>query len=97
MDDIEKSGFIKQYDHVSMKPEDCLTIIYTSGSSGFPKGAIISEEAYRATFPHWFASSLIERISFIYRPLAWAADRDAAIGTFFLEDVSVFQQEMLVV
>jgi fatty acid CoA ligase FadD9 len=83
MGDIEQTGFVKQYVHVSMKPTDCLTIIYTSGSSGFPKGAIISEEAYRATFPYWFESSVIERIGFSYRPLAWAADRDAAIGTFF--------------
>ena len=83
MGDIDQIGFIKQYVHVSMKPTDCLTIVYTSGSSGFPKGAIISEEAYRATFPYWFSSRVIERIAFSYRPLAWAADRDAAIGTFF--------------
>ncbi|CAF2510133.1 unnamed protein product [Rotaria sp. Silwood2] len=82
MGDIEEYGFIKKYDHVGIKPNDCLTIIYTSGSSGFPKGAIISEQAYRETFPNWFTTYLVERISFSYRSLAWAADRDMVIGTF---------------
>ncbi|CAF2945168.1 unnamed protein product [Rotaria sp. Silwood2] len=82
MGDIEEYGSIKKYDHVSIKPNDCLTIIYTSGSSGFPKGAIISEQAYRETFPNWFTTYLVERISFSYRSLAWAADRDMVIGTF---------------
>lgn len=82
MGDIEKLGSVKKYDLVHMKPDDCLTIIYTSGSSGFPKGAIISEEAYRATFTPWLMTSdVTERIAFSYRPLAWAADRDSAIGT----------------
>jgi len=105
MGDIEKSGSIKKYDHVSMKPDDCLTIIYTSGSSGFPKGAIISEEAYRATFPNFFTASLLERITFCYRPLAWAADRDAAMGAFFsggrtgfsTGDVSRLMEELAIV
>ncbi|UJR29135.1 hypothetical protein I4U23_010349 [Adineta vaga] len=82
MGDIEKVGTIKQYARITIKPSDCLTIIYTSGSSGFPKGAIISEEAYRATFTNWFINCETFRVSFSYRPLAWAADRDAAIGTF---------------
>ena len=81
MVDIEKHGSVRQYVHVPMKPGDCLTIIHTSGSSGFPKGAVISEEAYRATFPHWFAAWIIERVTFSYRPLAWAADRDITVGT----------------
>jgi fatty acid CoA ligase FadD9 len=82
MGDIEQSGSVKTYDHVIMKPDDCLTIIYTSGSSGFPKGAMLSEETYRATFPNWFMSHTSDRITFSYRPLAWAADRDAAFGSF---------------
>ncbi|CAF1247009.1 unnamed protein product [Rotaria sordida] len=82
MGDIEKYGSIKKYDHVTIKPNDCLTIIYTSGSSGFPKGAIISEETYRATFPNWFTTCLVEQIIFSYRPLAWAADRFIVTGTF---------------
>ncbi len=105
MGDIEKSGFIKKYDRLSIKPDDCLTIIYTSGSSGFPKGAIISEEAYRETFPFWFTSCMVERITFCYRPLAWAADRDGAIGTFLsggrigfsTGDVSRLMEELAIV
>ena len=103
--DIEKSGSVKKYDHVSMKPTDCMTIIYTSGSSGFPKGAIISEDAYRGTFPNWFTSRLVERITFSYRPLAWAADRDTTMGTFFAGgrvgfstgDVSRLMEELAIV
>ena len=82
MVDVERVGSTLTYEPVKMEPNDCMTIIYTSGSSGFPKGAIISEDAYRATFVNWFTSCLIERIVFCYRPLAWAADRDAAISTF---------------
>ena len=82
MVDVEKVGSTLNYDNVNMEPDDCMTIIYTSGSSGFPKGAIISEDAYRATFVNWFTSCLLEGVTFCYRPLAWAADRDAAVGAF---------------
>ncbi|CAF3037530.1 unnamed protein product, partial [Rotaria sp. Silwood2] len=82
MGDIEQAGFIKKYDYVTVEPDDCLTIIYTSGSTGFPKGAIISESAFRATFPRWCLPSSLERVTLSYRPLSWAADRDAIITTF---------------
>jgi long-subunit acyl-CoA synthetase (AMP-forming) len=48
MGDIETYGSNKQYNPVNIEPNECVTIIYTSGSSGFPKGAMISESAYRA-------------------------------------------------
>ncbi|CAF4425532.1 unnamed protein product, partial [Adineta steineri] len=82
MGDIENIGSTEKYDRVIIKPTDCLTIIYTSGSSGFPKGSIISEEAYRETFRNWFISYNFDRVTFAYRPFAWASDRDASIGTF---------------
>ena len=82
MGDIERNGTIKQYDYVDIKPDDYLTIIYTSGSSGFPKGVIRSEAAFRATFPRWCLPALQEFVTFAYRPLAWASDRDAIIATF---------------
>ncbi|CAF1606423.1 unnamed protein product [Adineta ricciae] len=82
MNDVEKNGLMKPYEYVEIGPSDPLTIIYTSGSSGFPKGAIISEGAFRATFPRWFLPSSLERVTFSYRPLVWAADRDAIITTF---------------
>ncbi|CAF3631409.1 unnamed protein product [Adineta steineri] len=82
MGDIENLGSTKKYGRVMIKPTDCLTIIYTSGSSGFPKGSIISEEAYRETFRNWFISYNFDRVTFAYRPFAWASDRDASIGTF---------------
>jgi fatty acid CoA ligase FadD9 len=103
--DIEKSGSMQKYDQVIMKPTDHMTIIYTSGSSGFPKGAIISEGAYRATFQNWFRSCLLERITFCYRPLAWAADRDTVTRTFLdggrigfsTGDVSRLMEELAIV
>ena len=82
MGDLEESGSTTKYSYVTMRPDDCMTIIYTSGSSGFPKGAIIPEKAYRATFPGVFSSSSRELIRFCYRPLAWAASRDSIIGSF---------------
>ncbi|CAF3354563.1 unnamed protein product [Rotaria socialis] len=82
MGDIEQAGSIKQYDYVSIEPDECLTIISTSGSSGFPKSAMVSERAFRAGFPRWCLPSSIERVTLCYRPLAWAADRDAIITTF---------------
>ncbi|CAF0942951.1 unnamed protein product [Rotaria sordida] len=84
MKDIENYGSTNQYDYVNTKPADCFTILYTSGSSGFPKGTMVSENAFRAAFPQRFPSlsSSVDYINFSYRPLAWAADRDAIIITF---------------
>ncbi|UJR20553.1 hypothetical protein I4U23_023680 [Adineta vaga] len=82
MRDVETNGAINTYEYRENGPDDYLTIIYTSGSSGFPKGAIISESAFRATFPRWCLPSSLERVTLSYRPLAWAADRDAIITTF---------------
>jgi fatty acid CoA ligase FadD9 len=82
MDDIEKCGSMRKYEYVETEPDDCVTIIYTSGSSGFPKGAIISESAFRATFPRWCLPCSNERVTLSYRPMAWSADRNAVITTF---------------
>ncbi|CAF4221245.1 unnamed protein product, partial [Rotaria magnacalcarata] len=43
---------------------------------------MVSESAFRAGFPRWCLPSSIERVTLCYRPLAWAADRDAIITTF---------------
>ena len=82
MGDIESKGSVKKHEYVETAPNDCLTIIYTSGSSGFPKGAMVSEKAFRAAFPQKCSSSTADYIHYSYRPLAWAADRDAVIITF---------------
>lgn len=42
MGDIETRGTITQYDPIPTTTDQCLTVVYTSGSSGFPKGTIIS-------------------------------------------------------
>ena len=83
MGDIENQGILKQYDDVTVGPDDCLTIIYTSGSSGFPKGAMMSESAFRANFPHWCVPMADEYVLFSYRSLAWSSDRKA-VSTLFL-------------
>ena len=82
MSGIERNGATKPYECVDTALDDCLTIIYTSGSSSSPKGAIISEKAFRATFRQQTPSAIADYIHFSYRPLAWAADRDAVIITF---------------
>ena len=105
MSNVEEWGKLKKYTHSPTKPDECLTIIYTSGSSGFPKGAIISESAYRATFVDQYRTNLPERIKFTYRPLAWAADRDATIGAilcggrigFSTQDVNRLMEELSLV
>jgi long-subunit acyl-CoA synthetase (AMP-forming) len=83
MGDIETYGSTKQYDSVIIKPDECITIIYTSGSSGFPKGAMISEANYLATFSRWCCPSSIDLIHFCYEPLAWASERDTIMRTLF--------------
>ncbi|CAF1425221.1 unnamed protein product [Adineta ricciae] len=82
MNDIENKNSTKLREYVINQPDDCVTIVYTSGSSGFPKGAMLSEKVYRATYPIRRISSTEERVRFCYRPLAWITDRKGAIATF---------------
>ncbi|UJR20556.1 hypothetical protein I4U23_023683 [Adineta vaga] len=105
MDQIERNGMTNKYTYVLAEPEDCLTILYTSGSSGFPKGAIVSQKAVRASLPRRCPSSSSDYIHFSYRPLAWAADRDAIILTmlnggrtaFATGDLSRLMDELVLV
>ena len=69
MGNIENRGLVKQYDYVTVESEDCLTIIYTSGSSGFPKGAMMSESAFRANF-HTLVSAKQQRKCLPLVPIA---------------------------
>ena len=82
MGNIEKDGSIKQHEYVISEPDDCITIVYTSGSSGFPKGAMLSENVFRATYPIRNLSLNQERVKFCYRPLAWITDRKGTIAAF---------------
>jgi len=82
MDAIERYGSMKRYEHVKTKPDDCVTIIYTSGSSGFPKGAMISESAFKSNFTIFNLSFRDEHVKLCYRPLAWATDRQGSIAVF---------------
>ncbi|CAF3546668.1 unnamed protein product [Rotaria sordida] len=82
MGTIERYGSMKRYDYVITAPDDCITVIYTSGSLGFPKGAMISENAFKNNFPRLNITFRDERIKFCYRPLAWATDREGSIAVF---------------
>ena len=105
MGDIEIRGTITQYDPVATEIDQCLTIVYTSGSSGFPKGAMISEMTYIASISEWCVPYLIEKVGFCYEPLAWASERDAILRTFFrggrtgfsTGDMSRFMEELALV
>ncbi|CAF1303765.1 unnamed protein product [Rotaria sp. Silwood1] len=82
MNEIEKDTSDKQQEYVINDPDDCITIVYTSGSSGFPKGAMISENVFRMTYPIRSVSSNVEHVKFCYRPLAWITERKSAIAAF---------------
>ncbi|UJR20192.1 hypothetical protein I4U23_023324 [Adineta vaga] len=105
MSTIERYGSMKRYEYVLIKPDDCITIIYTSGSSGFPKGAMISESSYRSNFPPLNLSFRDEHVKLCYRPLAWATDRQGSIAVFLgggrigfsTGDVNRLMEELLLV
>ncbi|CAF4158741.1 unnamed protein product [Rotaria sp. Silwood2] len=82
MDEIEKFGSNNRKEYIINDPDDCITIVYTSGSSAFPKGAIISENVFRITFPQRTLSRNEQNVKFSYRPLAWITDRKATIAAF---------------
>ena len=82
MENIEKDESTNESDYVIDDDDKCLTVVYTSGSSGFPKGAMLSKLAFTALFPTSPSSMNSERITFCYRPLAWITDRKATIATF---------------
>ena len=82
MDQIEKDGSKKQHEYVLNEPNDCLSIVYTSGTSGYPKGAMISENVFRETFLIRNRSVDDKPVKFCYRPLAWITDRKASIAAF---------------
>lgn len=82
MGDIEIDGLTKQYDTVTVSSNECLTVIYTSGSSGFPKGAMISESVFLKTFSNWCTPLSSDYVVFSYEPLAWVSDRDSIVRVF---------------
>ena len=82
MSDIEADGSMMEFDYCVNTPDRCITIVYTSGSSGMPKGAQLTEKAFRALFPADPTGSDRERVTFCYRSLAWITDRKAILSTF---------------
>jgi fatty acid CoA ligase FadD9 len=81
MGDIEKMSSDQYYDYVITQPTDCLTIIYTSGSSDFPKGVMISDRAYKSIFEADPSPFTGEFITISYQPLAWYGGRNTLIAT----------------
>jgi long-chain acyl-CoA synthetase len=105
MNDIERTGSVTSHESVLMAPDDLITVLYTSGSSAFPKGIQVTELAFRSAFKRWCTLSSADHIYFSYRPLAWAADRDAVIATlicggrtgFSTGDVACLMEELAMV
>jgi fatty acid CoA ligase FadD9 len=82
MGDVEKMSSDQSNDFVITLPTDCLTIIYTSGSSDFPKGVMISDSAFRSIFEHLDPSPFnAEFVTISYQPLAWYGGRNSLLAT----------------
>ena len=105
MNDIERAGSVTLHESVMMASDDLITVLYTSGSSAFPKGTQVTELAFRSAFERWCIISSADHIYFSYRPLSWAADRDAIIATlicggragFFTGGVACLVKELAIV
>ncbi|CAF4129529.1 unnamed protein product, partial [Adineta steineri] len=82
MNNIEKHGSTKKREYIINEPNDCITVVSTSGSSGFPKGAMLSEKVFKPQYPTEYVSKLEKSVKFCYRPLAWITDRKATILGF---------------
>lgn len=99
------NGSLKQYNYVSTQPTDCITIMHTSGTLGFPKGVMISEQSLRHRFTESCLSQATERIILCYRPLAWSSDRYATYTVFLIggrtgfstDDLSQLMEEIALV
>ena len=81
MNEIERISSDLPHDYIITEPTDCLTVIYTSGSSDFPKGVIISDRAFRAIFEEDPKPSTGEFVLFSYQPLSWYGGRNSMIAT----------------
>ncbi|CAF1105727.1 unnamed protein product [Adineta steineri] len=82
MSNIEKHGSTKKREYIINEPNDCITVVYTSGSLGFPKGAVLSEKVFKPQYPTEYVSKLEKSVKFCYRPLVWITDRKATILGF---------------
>lgn len=105
MNEIERINSDLPHDYIITQPTDCLTVIYTSGSSDFPKGVIISDRAFRAIFEDEPRASTGEFVLFCYQPLSWYGGRNSTIATllcggragFSTGDVSRLMEELALV
>eukprot|EP01114_Cavostelium_apophysatum_P024190 TRINITY_DN9400_c0_g1_i1.p1 TRINITY_DN9400_c0_g1~~TRINITY_DN9400_c0_g1_i1.p1 ORF type:complete len:1214 (+),score=285.68 TRINITY_DN9400_c0_g1_i1:86-3727(+) len=69
---------------VPAKPKDLITVIHTSGSTGFPKGVMIPEDYHFSDIVPSAYINEICRVSMSYRPLAHATDRVVSTCTLVL-------------
>jgi fatty acid CoA ligase FadD9 len=62
MSDLERLGQnVEDAEMVITKPDELETLVYTSGSTGIPKGAMFSASAWKDQLCHHYATSDIER------------------------------------
>ena len=85
-DEVMAKGAKKRKEHRPASPEDISTICFTSGTTGLPKGAMLSHGAMVADVAGAIAagfSATADDVYLSYLPLAHVFERISQLGLFF--------------